>query len=303
MPGMLRAARSSFPRLGSTMAGLSQAAAPVLWMLSILLAGDGQSPSLREICDSYDSHVQDISTLACTYSVEHSSSSGRKVSREWERDGVRFLHVEHFMPGQPSSGLLHDGIAYFNLRIQKGRNENIEMRETLADSFEWTILPETWLGTDVLTTRKTLSELLRAPGSRLVGKEQVSGTECWRISSAPFEVGRGGGDNRVEAYFSPHHDYLPKRILLYKDGDDPAMRNASWYFDMEVVEFGRFRDERDDIDRFFPAKVRYRQAHPNEMTYEITKCAINRKFEEDHFTSRVPDGVVVLKVDERPNPK
>ncbi len=285
------------------MADFSQAAASVLLVLSILLAGDGQSPSLSEICDSYDSHVQDISTLACTYSVEHSSSFGRKVSREWERDGAKFLHVEHFMPGQPASGLLHDGIAYFRLRIQKGRNENIQMMETLADSFEWTILPETWLGTDVLTTRKTLSELLRTPGSRLVGKEQVSGTECWRLSSAPFEVDRGGGKNRVEAYLSPHHDYLPKRILLYKDGDDPATHKVSWYFDMEVIEFGRFRDERDDIDRFFPAKVRYRQAHPNEMTCEITTCAINRKFEEDHFNLRVPDGVVVLKVDGKPKSK
>lgn len=147
---------------------------------------------------------------------------------------------------------------------------------------------------------KSLPDLMRLPGSTLLGEEQISGRQCYKVDIAKTE-GPAGKTIKIIVYLDAEHDYLPAHIVWRYDTGDSKI--DSFVTTMDINDYMRVRDAASGKDRWFAKVATAGNEFSHTSTYKVKSITINQPLSLDRFRPKPPDGTTVIDMGGAGEPK
>jgi len=250
-------------------------------LVCALVASD-ESPSISQIRDSYREQITALDTFSVeftltsfapastppdpsSWSEPKSETLGR--SFYWQQQGRRF-YTEYNLSGDVSLWATFDGVRGISCQQHNGPGERYVAKVSIAPSMPpltEQAIPWRLLGLKVTGTTATLFELLDRSEAQIVGREEVTGVDCWKVDLGLVPGVSGPALNHVAVCLDPVAHWMPRRVTVLPERivrarAEGAAPGKVWLpgemvEDLIVHEFQLVPDERLQTSRSFPVKA------------------------------------------------
>ncbi|HUY93357.1 MAG TPA: hypothetical protein VMV10_31815 [Pirellulales bacterium] len=279
-------------------------------------AAADQTMTLESLAAALQAQLSSIQSIDVAYELESDLSQAMKDAGltnppgqllEWAEQGecVLFEEYDRENPQRLKSAVTFDGRRGHQFVVRTKMDGSplppqIVITKAVGDSYQKAATLGFTYGKRGSLADKSLPELMRLPGSALVGEETISGRRCYKVDIARTE-GPAGKTVKIDVWLDCEHDYLPARIVWRYDTGDPQFDR--FVTTMEIKDYLRVRDAASGAERWFAKLATAGNEYSHTSTLKVKSVTINQPLKLERFRPKAPDGTTVIDMSGAGEPK
>lgn len=263
---------------------------------------DASAADLDAVRAAVRMRLSSLSSVQVTYTVEYTPDvptrddpSNPPDKREWAEQGPqkRFLREIQETGPQYSFLMTFDGQRAYIFESAPDTQPRLGINAGIDGGYDSDLLPSEPLGMRVRECGKSLADVLDLGSAVLVGGARLFRTECVQIDVA--SIGAKDLDGRpldASIFLDVEHNYVPRRIALFRRGLDPTVWQPTW----DIDELSYVRDSTGAAAAadvyWVPKRATFRQPG-SQHVMEFKEITINERIPPSQFRPNAPPGTIV----------